>query len=405
MANTSIPSSKYYYKKTDISTEVESPKAYFTSGRFWSSDFKFNGDNIVAALTPSNNPIPEIITFDTFYDKKNSSSLKFPKVGCMPTFESTKIYDYTASGSNLVNYVKFNVSENSISIYHQVYNGPKEEEKTYYKSNFYKGVLPEYVLIELQAAGGGGSRGWWRATVLVVPGGSAGGSGGGSGAYGLAIIPVAELNNTSIYVGGPGAGRTGDYSVGGGNAVESYVSIGSTRIMTLNGGGGGGAPHDETSGNGGAGGTVGRVDSKYVRYTHPGASGGQGQSEKRGSKPPVDSDGYTFNADNVTPYGISSDESRKWGPPARGSATSRGSIKFRGGDGAPYTDTDHRNEQGGGGGGGSAFSAGEGGMGTSTVDYIPPRAGDGAGGSGGSSSSCGGDGGFARVRIYAGYSV
>ena len=107
MANISIPPNRYYYKKIDISTEVESPEAYFTLERFWPSNFKFNRDNIVATLTPSNNPIPEIITFDTFYDKKNSSSLKFPKVGCMPTFESINLYDYTASGSNLVNYVKF----------------------------------------------------------------------------------------------------------------------------------------------------------------------------------------------------------------------------------------------------------------------------------------------------------
>lgn len=254
---------------------------FFGSNNKGRIEIKGVNDSGYKLVTPDSNTIIALFKQDAFKGKLkiNNVSSCYCKKGLAPLGDS--IATYSAGTYSLVrNKDGYCVVKDSKGKDLNILSTAEENKKTY-----------TFVLCGGGAGGGAGTSGW----------GATGGFGGGGGAGLIATISFADVTEDitlELKVGSGGGGGSGSNGAGS-SGGKTYISKGSTEILTANGGSAG--PRANTAGgsnsNGGSGGSASVASNSplpILKYST--VSGGKGAKEKDGGgTTKVETYNYTIN--------------------------------------------------------------------------------------------------------------
>lgn len=358
-----LPESHQYYTTDDETIDLEAvAEAYDTNFPWvdWSLNYYKSGMKFSAKQTTMTQEGWIKTIGNNQYKTGSSTSANFILKGTLPTFRKCfHTHGVTWEDGGTLTQVDIKWSKSSLKI----------GDSTYDSYDFRGGVIPNSIIVELQAGGGGGGGTIWALGKDA--------SGGGGGAHAVAVITFDSAHsNWKFYVGGGGAGASGgsDAHTASMGLATSIRCVDVDNVSLLVNGGYGGSGHDYSNTNTSKGGSVstGTANGEYINIllSCNGADGGSnvaGDSVEAGTAYALPGSTYKSNNNNYKTY-----------------------LKMNGGGG----------NSGSGGGGASRSGVG----GASGKNGNGSDGGTGGGGGGGerrvASNSGGGNGGNGFIKFY-----
>lgn len=188
---------------------------------------------------PDSTNISKLDCSTTFY--QNSNPIKFPLIGCCTVPQKADIKTQMYTRDDNIYEIDIKRNSNNFTLTYKYVDGNFVTD-TYLSKDFYRGVIPRVIGLEVEAGGGSGANGGNE-------GGMKAGGGGGAGGYCVLCIDMKETSGVVISLDEGGASPEGnDHESGNAGGNVRIAGIGGT--LLINGGSGG------TASAGGVGGGV-----------------------------------------------------------------------------------------------------------------------------------------------------